>query len=272
MNAVSRVSSLSLALPVSNIPVSSSLSFVPLSCFLRPRFPSVSPFLFGPSLSLLSCSALDSRNPFISRSRFRGSVPFFSPFPTYMFAFPPPPFSPPLLPTSSLFRRPLRARFSGFSCAPFQPPAYPLRNRSTETCSGVAGTNENATEGNGVAYEIRGDLKERRKKRIYNARCIATPLSSSVFYRFPFWHHVAVLASPMHISSRPWKQIRKWELLTQTSIRDYWHFACLRLHSILDDLISFALFYSLEFVLLYLFLLYSRLLFTILYYLWNFFL
>lgn len=77
---------------------------------------------------------------------------FFSPLPTYMLAFPRPP---PRPPTSPLFRHPLRARFSGFSCAPFQPPAYPLRNRSTETCSGVAGTKEDATEGNGVAYEIR---------------------------------------------------------------------------------------------------------------------
>lgn len=108
MNAVS---SLSLALPVPNIPFSSSLSFV-LSSFLASSV-SVSPFLSRPSLSLLSCSALDSRNPFISRSRFRGSVPFF-PLPTYMFAFPRPP-SP--AGTSPLFRRPLRARFSGFSPA-----------------------------------------------------------------------------------------------------------------------------------------------------------
>lgn len=115
------------------------------------------PFLFWTfPLVSLSCSALDSRNPFISRSRFRGSVPFFPPFRPICSLFPPPPPSPPTaLPTSPLFRRPLRARFSGFSCAPFRPPAYPLRNRSTETCSGVAGTNENATEGNGVAYEIR---------------------------------------------------------------------------------------------------------------------
>lgn len=96
MNAVSRVSSLSLALPVSNVPFSSSFvrplslsSFLVLSVF-------VPPFLFGPSPSLLSCSALNSRNPFISRSRFRGSVPFF-PLPTYMFAFPSP-LSPPRQP------------------------------------------------------------------------------------------------------------------------------------------------------------------------------
>lgn len=73
------------------------LPFVrPLSSFLRPRFPFVSPSLFGPSLSLLSCSALDSRNPFISRSRFRGSVPFFPPFrpicsPSRFLPSPPPP-------------------------------------------------------------------------------------------------------------------------------------------------------------------------------------
>lgn len=90
------------------------LPFVrPLSSFLRPRFPFVSPFLSAPSLSLLSCSALDSRNPFISRSRFRGSVPFFSPFPTYMLAFPLPPFSPSsspfadLIPVSPPFTRAL---------------------------------------------------------------------------------------------------------------------------------------------------------------------
>ena len=157
MNAVSRARLLSpLALPVSIISFSSLLSilsflsfllFLPFSLFLGLC---LVPFLFGCSLSLLSCSAHDSHNPFISRSRFRGSVPFFS-LPTYMLAFP---FRPPL-PSSPLFRRPLRARFSGFSCAPFRPPAYPPRNRSTETCSGVAGTNENATEGIGMAYEIR---------------------------------------------------------------------------------------------------------------------
>lgn len=80
MNAVSRVSSLSLALPVSVVPFSSSLSFLLFLPF--PPFPALSrsPSLWSrPSLSLLSCSALDSRNPFISRSRFRGSVPFFFP-------------------------------------------------------------------------------------------------------------------------------------------------------------------------------------------------
>lgn len=155
MNAVSRVSSLSLALPVSNVPFSSSLSFVLFLPFAL-YGPRLTLSLRSPSLSPLSCSALNFRNPFISRSRFRGSVSFFFPLPTYMFHLPSSSLPPiPLAPTSPLFRRPLRARFSGFSYAPFRPPAYPLRNRSTETCSGVAGTNENATEGNGVAYEIR---------------------------------------------------------------------------------------------------------------------
>lgn len=84
----------------------------PLSSFLRPRFPFVSPFLFGPSLSLLSCSALDSRNPFISRSRFRGSVPFFPPFrpicsPSRFLPSPPPPPFADLIPVSPPFTRAL---------------------------------------------------------------------------------------------------------------------------------------------------------------------
>lgn len=148
--------SLSLSLTLSFLPFFSLSFSLPFTLFLILGL-CLAPFLFWSfPLVSLSCSALDSRNPFISRSRFRGSVPFFSPFPTYMLVLSPLPPSPPTaLPTSPLFRRPLRARFSGFSCAPFRPPAYPLRNRSTETCSGVAGTNENATEGNGVAYEIR---------------------------------------------------------------------------------------------------------------------
>lgn len=171
MNAVSRVSSLSLALPVSNIPVSSSLSFVLFLPFSVLGFRLSHPF----SLVLLSRFCPVPRST-LATLLFRDLVSaaaflFFPPFrpicsPSRFLPSPPLPPPPTLLPTSSLFRRPLRARFSGFSCAPFQPPAYPLRNRSTETCSGVAGTNENATEGNGVAYEIRGDLKERRKKRI----------------------------------------------------------------------------------------------------------
>lgn len=95
--------------------------------------------------------------PFYFAISFPRQRSFFLPLPTYMLAFFPlslrrsrlvanlAPVSPPFT----------HARFSGFSYAPFRPPAYPLRNRSTETCSGVAGTNENATEGNGVAYEIR---------------------------------------------------------------------------------------------------------------------
>lgn len=91
MNAVSRVSSLSLALPVSVVSFTSFLShsspfffslllsflslFPPTSLvvdfFLTPRSSSLS------SHSLPFYSALSSSNPFISRSRFRGSVPFF---------------------------------------------------------------------------------------------------------------------------------------------------------------------------------------------------
>lgn len=259
MNAVSRVSSLSLALPVSRRPFfflplrsSRSLSFsLPLSPFLVFGLCPTS-FLFGPSLSLLSCSALNSRNPFISRSRFRGSVPFF-PLPTYMLAFPLPPYPSSRLPTSPLFC-PLRARFSGFSCAPFRPPAYPLRNRSTETCSGVAGTNENTTKG--MEWHMRsGRFKGTPQERDATAtRCIATPLSSSVFSRFPFRHYIVVLVCPMH--SRISEQRSESRIfLTQPSICDFTVLFYRLFLAMLDStcLISLVLFYSLEFVLISIF-------------------
>lgn len=184
MNAVSRVSSLSLALPVSVVSFTSFLShsspfffslllsflflFPPTSLvvdfFLTPRSSSLS------SHSLPFYSALGSSNPFISRSRFRGSVPFFS-LPTCMLA----PFSssrPPRGAPNSPSRATLYARFSGFSCAsPFRPPAYPLRNRSTETCSGVAGTvrrqqKEMGYVGRGRArYERPGRFKRRPQEK-----------------------------------------------------------------------------------------------------------
>lgn len=149
-------SSLSLSLTLSFLPFFSlSLSsFHALSCSrsLSRTFP----LLVLPSrFSVLFRARLSQ--PFYFAISFPRQRSFFFPLSDlYARSFPPPPpFPPTALPTSPLFRRPLRARFSGFSCAPFRPPAYPLRNRSTETCSGVAGTSENATEGNGVAYEIR---------------------------------------------------------------------------------------------------------------------
>lgn len=54
----------------------------------------------------------------------------------------------PLRPLRPLFRS-LHARvFPASPALRSDRLAYPLRNRSTETCSGVAGTNEKATEGN----------------------------------------------------------------------------------------------------------------------------
>lgn len=75
----SRVSSLSLVLPVSATPFSPSLSFLFFSLSLSFS----RPFLFVPPLLFLSYSALGSRNSSISRSRFRGSTPFFSPSDLY---------------------------------------------------------------------------------------------------------------------------------------------------------------------------------------------
>lgn len=193
MNAVSRVSSLSLALPVSSVPFSSSL-FIPLVRSLSPflalsRSRSLSRAFSLWSFSLASVLfRAQLSQPFYFAISFPRRRSFFSPFrpicsPSLFLPAPQPSPSP----TSPLFR-PLRARFSGFSCAPFRPPAYPLRNRSTETCSGVAGTNENATEGMG--WHMRsGRFKGTPQERDATAtRCIATRLSSSVFSRFPLRH------------------------------------------------------------------------------------
>lgn len=121
-----------------------------LSSFRLSRFRSYVFSLVLPSLTSVLFRARLSQ-PFYFDLVSAAVFPFFPPSDLYVL----PSLLLPPLPTSPLFRRPLRARFSGFSCAPFRPPAYPLRNRSTETCSGVAGTNENVTKGNGVAYEIR---------------------------------------------------------------------------------------------------------------------
>lgn len=65
-------------------------------------------------------------------------------------------------------RHPLRALFRLFLRSAFRPPAYPLRNRSTETCSGVAGTVRRQQKEMGCGTRDagdRGDLREVRKKR-----------------------------------------------------------------------------------------------------------
>lgn len=145
MNAVSRVSSLSLALPVSNVPFS-SFSFVlflfpPFSFSRSPSRPF--PLVLLPRFCPVPRSTLAT---LLFRDLVSAAAFLFFPFrpicsPSLHLSLPLAnlaPVSPPF--TRALFRLLLRS-------VPFRPPAYPLRNRSTETCSGVAGTNENATEG-----------------------------------------------------------------------------------------------------------------------------
>lgn len=202
-------SSLSLSLPHSFVPpVLLSLS-PPFTLFLVLGL-CPAPFLFWSfPLVSLSCSALDSRNPFISRSRFRGSVPFFPPFRPICSLFPPlplplPPRCQPRPCFAALYARAfpaspaLRSDRLRIHCEidrPKRVPEWPERTRMQQK---------------GMGWHMRsGRFKGTPQERDATAtRCIATPLSSSVFSGFPFRQHVAVFVCPMHLRI-PLERIRK---------------------------------------------------------------